>query len=323
MKIRNPLTSGGRMILTMTNEEIDRYDLLVLSPDLKPGDFYSSTINELQLATRNFNDDSNRDLFRRWRTSQEEELFKMENGNRFNESARLLNAFSRVEGDFISDTLRKQDFAVLFAPMPSTTYSSSVGKPGCSITLEPNARPISSVGVVTTNKNGVHGVTASLHGVFENPNELSSHFNTQGLNGILNKTVYINGKPGTIIAADYLSDSCFIRVDTMGLATNSTLGPLQSRGPYQGERVSFESFRNIQSTAVTEVDIGITSIINNRQVRLYTRPVINPGDSGCALLNTENYVLGFGHLRTGLGEDIEFAEWIWADSVFRALELNS
>jgi len=33
-------------------------------------------------------------------------------------------------------------------------------------------------------------------------------------------------------------------------------------------------------------------------------------------------VLGFSFFRTGFGEEVEFSAWIWAESVYEALDLS-
>ena len=63
-------------------------------------------------------------------------------------------------------------------------------------------------------------------------------------------------------------------------------------------------------------------VLPNSQLKVLTRADTNPGDSGAALLDSQDQVLGFAFYRTGLGAPIEFSAWIWAETVFNAHGLN-
>ena len=67
---------------------------------------------------------------------------------------------------------------------------------------------------------------------------------------------------------------------------------------------------------------GLLLIDPRRQSTIETPAVVNRGDSGCALLDRDDKVLGFAFRRTGYGAAIEFADWIWAANAMAALELE-
>jgi hypothetical protein len=316
-----------RTILSMSGDLEPRFDLLVLSPVLSLDDSFSMSMEEV-FATVKRTGESPIDMYRSWLNKQLIGLRELNTGDAenyqdFPELHRLLDVLSMPDATgFIMDALENQQFSIIFGPMPRTIRNSAVAKPGIGISLDTGKPPISSAGIVATDTQGRTGVTASMHGVFPTAQEMDDEFNKMGLASVLNKKVFVKGREGKIVSGDYLTDSCFIEVDTTGFPINEPFsGPLSSRSPYEGEKVSFESFRLSGSTAIKQVDIGVTSVIRNRQVRVYTRAVTNPGDSGSALYNDDKQILGFCHARTGVGEEIEFSEWIWADSVYKALKL--
>jgi hypothetical protein len=315
----------GRTILSMSGTDLPRFDLLILSPAISMNNAFSLSMDEVFAQKNRFRDFN---MFQEWINRQFIELQESDTKydrykNDFSQSRALLETLSTLDATgFINDALRHQQFSIIFGPMPKIVRNSAVAKPGIGISLDIGKPPISSSGIVATDVQGRNGVTASMHGVFPTAKEMDDSFNAMGLASVLDKVVYVNGRAGKIVSANYLTDSCFIEVDTTGFPINEPFaGPLRSRSPYEGEKVSFESFRFSGNTVIKEVDIGATSVISNRQVRVYTRAVTNPGDSGSALYNNEKHILGFCHARTGVGEEIEFSEWIWADSVYNALKL--
>lgn len=52
------------------------------------------------------------------------------------------------------------------------------------------------------------------------------------------------------------------------------------------------------------------------QLKVLTKAVTAPGDSGTALIDESNHVPGFSFFRTGFNAKMEFAAWIWAESVY-------
>jgi hypothetical protein len=76
-------------------------------------------------------------------------------------------------------------------------------------------------------------------------------------------------------------------------------------------------------TAVQAQDPGLTHFSPTSQSRVYTPAVTNPGDSGAALVEeSTDLVIGFAKDRTEAGASIEWSSWVWADSVFAALDVQ-
>jgi hypothetical protein len=330
-KLYDPIAKGGRLILSM-NEVRNKisYDLLILSPEIQSQEAISVPLKHLLPAfvssapdwpTENFFQQS----LDKWFLRREQEWSQPVNIPMHNSHflhTTLINKISKFGGKFVEHTFKIGKSNVIFAPMPKLTYNSGLASSALGISLYRKTDPISSAGVVCQS-GGRFGVTASLHGVVEDPNSVHDMFNQFGSSCVVGKEVFVNGQKGIIQFADLITDSCFIEMDKEDLPkVAKNKGPLIGRPPYRREKAWFNGvISNKQETVVTEVDITIPFVARGNQAKVYTQAVVNPGDSGSALVNNEDQLLGFSHSRTGLGESIEFAEWIWADSVYSALNL--
>jgi hypothetical protein len=132
---------------------------------------------------------------------------------------------------------------------------------------------------------------------------------------------------GVVAEEDLMTDSVFITV-AGGIPLTTVRGAkgwLQGVTPRLDDDAEFDgatSGRTIK-TAVSGADPGVTTYSEFRQARVYTPPVTNPGDSGAALVETSSdRIMGFAHERTAPGARIEWSSWIWADSVFKALNIK-
>jgi hypothetical protein len=169
------------------------------------------------------------------------------------------------------------------------------------------------VGVYAYNEQNVLGVTSCLHGL--KPTVVPG----------LTK-VYVNGREGTVHSVHPVSDSCFIEMS----AARAELEPIVEALPVFRQVPRFNepvSFLNKNSSRIETVITGWSPDIlyddPYNQVKLLTPAMTNPGDSGTALINEMNQVLGFSFFRTQLNAPLEFSAWIWAASVFKAHHLIS
>jgi hypothetical protein len=235
----------------------------------------------------------------------------------------LLDALSPGKESLVSELLLSQHFSIMVAPMPKTILTNKIGSPAWGVAMSQTSSSISTAGVATTDRQGISGVTACLHGVVDDPDGLVQMYNAHGSSFVIGKQIYVDGHVGVVRKADLITDSCFIELDPSVLSTAMvTKGPLTNKSPSRKEAVRFDGFSSkLQKTFVTEVDLPIPFVSAGEQAKVYTQPVTNPGDSGSALVNDADYVLGFSHRRTGLAEPIEFSEWIWAHAVYIALGL--
>ena len=330
MGIHLPSAGDGRVMIVMHEDEtLTRYDLMVLSPKLLPQQSTSLPLASL-LAQTDLSGSEVASFLDDWQQEIQVQLTQLHQRGELSveeleQFLALYRSMASIGGATILEELfREQPFSLMAAPMPRMIRTDNVPDPAVGITLLAGGALSCSVGVVTKDTGGRAGVTTCLHGVVPDPDLLYDDFNKYGAACVVGKTVYVDGAPGTIETADLITDSCFIEVNLPAVVRAAPVkGPMRGRSPYQAELVSFHGkVSRKQETAVNAVDRSIPIVARGEQAKVYTKAVTNPGDSGAALVNGDGFVIGFCHRRTGLGEPIEFAEWIWADSVYMRSKLE-
>lgn len=160
----------------------------------------------------------------------------------------------------------------------------------------------SSAGAIVVDSGGRKGVTVADHAV-------------RGY-----EKVTVNGRIGTVISSDAISDSSFVEVDVSGVGEcGGAKGPLRGVSPRQMEVVYFDGMRSGRTTTrVVGWDPTILTMDSYIQNKIVTEPVTVQGDSGAALIDGDGYILGFAFYTTGLNAHPAHSGWIWADSVYRA-----
>jgi hypothetical protein len=165
----------------------------------------------------------------------------------------------------------------------------------------------STAGVIAKDISGRIGLTVALHAVPISANRVT-----------------VNGMLGSLVSRDAVSDSCFIEVQTCPIPPARGLsGPLSGITPRAYEQVSFEGVASgMVSTIVTGWSPDLPFTQPYSQLKVLTKPDTNPGDSGAALIDGTDHILGFSFYRTGFNASVEFSSWIWAESVFEAHGLS-
>jgi hypothetical protein len=151
------------------------------------------------------------------------------------------------------------------------------------------------------------------------------HFFPKG--AIKDMEVDVDGRKGVVKGEDLMSDSVFIQLTFSPgehLSVRATKGWLQGEAPRLGALAAFDGATSQHVvTAVSAQDPGVTHYSQYTQSRVYTQAVTNPGDSGAALIEeSTDLIIGFAKDRTEAGALIEWSSWIWADSVFTALDVQ-
>ena len=168
---------------------------------------------------------------------------------------------------------------------------------------------LSTSGALANNKEGVLGITGALHAT-----------------GKTGSQVIISGRNSGILDHDEITDSVFIPLPE-GInirPLGAPQGPLIFRPPYAREPATFSGISNEDGkTIITGHDPPLPVHYPGMQLRVYTDPVIDFGDSGSALVNSEGHLVGFAYQRTPFGAPYHFATWVWAHSVFESLEITA
>lgn len=231
------------------------------------------------------------------------------------------------------EVVQAQPFGLIVAAQPAVELIGSSApqaqayypSPAWGVAASPNQSPDCTVGVIAQDLSGREGVTTALHGL-------------QGLQAGTTK-VYVNGVEGTIDSQDtnLMQDSCFIQMtgiasqqQSAGIVSAPTVptvkGPLKGMTPRSGEAVKFEGCTSGQVTTYVrawtpDIPWAIEDWIQNR---VLTDPASSPGDSGAALIDGNDSVLGFARYVSASGAPgaVSFSGWIWAETVFKVHQLQ-
>lgn len=218
-------------------------------------------------------------------------------------SAELRDA---VDENFSFELLNKNYFRIMLLGQPEMELTSCPPSSHIGVAHSMGAPPVSTVGVVATNSLEVVGVTTSAHAIAGG--------------APVGTKVAIGSMPGTVFSTDLISDSTFIKVDGASLPAPAPgfKGPLRKASPRTGPAY-FDGWASGPMTAhVTNWSPDIPLVHPLSQLKVLTTPATAGGDSGCALVDDDGYLIGFSFFRTGLSQPVEFSSWIWAASVYAA-----
>ena len=174
----------------------------------------------------------------------------------------------------------------------------------------------STVGVIARDPQGRRGTTVCYHGTGEVGAAVRLNDGTRTLDT-------------TVALASPALDIGFVAIpDAWNPATKVGLaGPLKGRAPGRAEHHTFQGYQQSApiKTVVVGTDMGVPDSPKGRQLCVQTTADTNRGDSGAALVNQDDNVVGFAFQRTPFGADVpmEFADWVWALSALGELGLTS
>ena len=291
------------IVLSHGTEITKRYDLVVFLPSRNRIE-YPRVINHVRISRQSIRSGWSR--FLRSPSNPFQRTRRRTTGRQRLRS-RDAAALAKYGAGAAIEAYEAQPFGIIFAHTPQLVPSKGVlvnaALPSQAMKVCENKddEAVATVGVVSKNRNGKVGVTTALH----------------ALSG-RRKRVWVGDHKGTVLTKDTWSDSCFIKVDEPSvMGVRGSNGPLIGRTPRSNEDVTFEGISSGKTgTIVIGWDPRLPYFEKNSQFTVITKPVTAPGDSGAALIDSDNKILGFAYSRTGFGEKVEFAAWIWAQSVF-------
>lgn len=232
----------------------------------------------------------------------------------FNEGIYNEDVLNTIEPQVLQYGITNNDWPIIICRPPKKVLTCFCPNIPHKVILKDGDTFKSLAGVYTKNVAGIFGVTVCLHCF---PNSYVEVGKTK---------VIINGITGTVISVHNISDSCFVQLDATESQINNLLnanGPLQGTTPREFEKCYFINKEgNRTDTNVIGWSPDILYFDPYNQVKVLTNPITNPGDSGSALIDLTDNVLGFSFYRTEINAVKEFSAWIWAASVFKAHNLN-
>lgn len=203
------------------------------------------------------------------------------------------------------------DFEIFFLPYPAFENTAYHVKKSTGVGALKGSY-FSSAGVIAKNNTGKYGITFCYHDFIQSSSKC------------VGDKIYVDGKEAIIESLHKPSDSCFATFSDQKLNLSNYLvnmGPLKNVGPGINTPVKFTGITSQNSSTIIQaIDPSIpfikpsSNIINMQKV--YTPPSSQPGDSGAALIDDKNNVIGFAAYRTGYNSPIPFSVWVWADEIF-------
>jgi hypothetical protein len=189
---------------------------------------------------------------------------------------------------------RRPKMVPLSAPWPCLKAASGVN--------------ISTGGILCRDANGRLGITACYHGT-----------------GPVGTAVTVGGLHSVVAIADNIQDMVFVPLgDNLPIPPlRGRRGVLSARAPGQYDHVEFHGASSgAMQTRIASYDAGILRLRPTVQLRVQTGADTNTGDSGSALLDQDDKVVGFAFERTAFGEFPEMTDWIWAANALKTLGLT-
>jgi hypothetical protein len=222
-----------------------------------------------------------------------------------------INVDARVAVLAVSELAMEGDFRLVLAAPPeelptgaTTSYSGSfrVPSPALSVTIDDGGQPLATAGVIGTDSTGRLLVTTAGHVV-------------EGAIAADAK-IMIGNAPATVVGKSHeLTDSCLLAV-AFGSMPDAANGGVLHRPPVLYMPATYVGAASgPKLTKITGFDKSIVSPTPFSGGRVYTDPDTIPGDSGAALIDSDDSIVGFAVARTAFGAPLEFSTWSWAAQV--------
>lgn len=167
---------------------------------------------------------------------------------------------------------------------------------------------LSTAGVLCLDDSGEFGVTACYHGT-----------------GPAGTPVTVGSESSAVKHANPVQDTVFIPLTdrTPCKAMVGVAGVRQEREPARADPARFNGAVNQnRTTRIMSADAGLLRARPTIMLKVQTDADTDQGDSGCALLDENDRVLGFAFERTAYDDYPQFTDWIWAANALRALKLT-
>jgi hypothetical protein len=132
--------------------------------------------------------------------------------------------------------------------------------------------------------------------------------------------VFVEDLEGKVEQRNAIADSCFIAIPEIKAFSGRELkGPLCGKTPGNFQNAFFEG---VASGRTTTTITGWSYHIPHKMPYMMSTVISTadsaPGDSGSALVDPEENVVGFAYARSAYDAPVQLSLWIWAESVFDA-----
>jgi hypothetical protein len=216
----------------------------------------------------------------------------------------------RIVASAVEELAQTAHFGLVVIPAPREIPTCSPS-PALPVRLGEGKQedPIASVGVVLRAPNNLVYATTALH----------------ALNGD-SEVVSVGRASGRVIKRNPVTDSCVIQLSNHSLPKLETVGHINVFRAAMPPLYRPAKFTGVSSgykvTQITGVDLSVMDPQHFLGSKVYTSPDTILGDSGAALLDENDWLLGFAATRSSFDASVGFSTWAWAEQVLSVHELQ-
>lgn len=200
----------------------------------------------------------------------------------------------------IDEVARSREFGIAIARAPAEISTFSVS-PALAI-KDARQESVSTIGVIAKRDSGIVVATTANHAVSESSQRLT-----------------INRSSFGIIGRHPASDSCLLAVPddiADGLRQYGAAGPLRGVPPTPYSLAQYDgATTGSNSPTVMAFDLSVIDPQMDELSKIYTSPDTAPGDSGAALVDSDDRIIGFAYRRSRFDAQMQFSAWVWAEQV--------
>jgi hypothetical protein len=202
--------------------------------------------------------------------------------------------------DSVNELAANREFGIVIAQAPPLVSTFSVS-PALAV-KDGKQESVATIGAMVTRSSGRTVATTANHAVESQVGRLT-----------------VDDRPLTILGRHPASDSCLLAVPSDSVGDRRRLGlagPLRGIPPTLYNAAKFDGATSgFISTVVMAFDLSILDPQMDEISRVYTAPNTAPGDSGAALIDIEDHIIGFAHRRSRYDASFRFSTWVWAEQV--------
>jgi len=275
--------SSHANLVVVGHADATRYDLLLLDIDYR-GEPQAERLDNADAAIRNTPADSQM-IGRVLRRA----------GSPSNLAPSLISAS-------VNELAANREFGVAIAQAPEQLSTFSVS-PALAL-KNGKQESVATIGVVAIRDSGRVVATTANHAVESQVKRLT-----------------VDGASLAILGRHPNSDSCLLAIpgySIEGLNRFGMAGPLRGVPPRTSSPASFDgAVSGLISTTVTGFDLSVIDPQVDEMSKVYTTPDTAPGDSGAALIDSDDHVIGFAYRRSryAIPQQLQFSAWVWAEQV--------
>lgn len=276
---------GQRKTIIVPRPKLNRFDLIVFDPGLGP-DFQPRSIELNGLL----------------------QLPELQLGVRLAATSNPLRHLEEDAPQAVAESFMggKQPYAVILAPSPRVERLYVPSTPLDVFDALIGQHSTAGVVVEDLTKQGRVGVTVALHGISASCT-----------------TVTVDGKSGTVVRTHQITDSAFVEVANPSCGAMTAKGVMRGLAPRGSQNADFVgAVSRRRTTTIVGWDPQVPTPSPHRQACIYTGRDAQPGDSGCALVTDDGWIVGFAFERTLPGQSPVQCSWVWGESVLNGLQVK-